>query len=251
MPDLYLSTAVLRAEPGVDPARVGGLVAAASREVFRQKALGEMIESENLYPTERLRLPLEDMVERMRTTDIRVSPVAPGAIEVQYLSGDPVKAQRVNAILAERLRQTATEAKLQTIGGESDRAGALAAQRRGRRCGAGVGRRAGRDAPRYAIKTVGAPSITIPPWAVCEVMRVAGNPPASTVGEPWRTMSGGPTQTHMSVMCDWTMPIVITVTAPGPMIGPPTCGIGTTAGVIIGQMCMSVILDAGKPMLLD
>ena len=36
-----------------------------------------------------------------------------------------------------------------------------------------------------------------------------------------------------------------TVGAPGPIIGPPTWGIGGTAGVCMGHVCMSVSLDAG------
>jgi hypothetical protein len=39
-----------------------------------------------------------------------------------------------------------------------------------------------------------------------------------------------------------------TVGAPGGMIGPPTCGIGGTAGVIMGQTCMSPTRAAGCPM---
>jgi hypothetical protein len=38
---------------------------------------------------------------------------------------------------------------------------------------------------------------------------------------------------------------IITVGTPGPIIGPPTCGIGGKAGVTIGQTCISVNLAAG------
>jgi hypothetical protein len=40
------------------------------------------------------------------------------------------------------------------------------------------------------------------------------------------------------------MPIK-TVGTHGPEMGPPTCGIGGSAGVTMGQTCMSVILEAG------
>jgi hypothetical protein len=40
-------------------------------------------------------------------------------------------------------------------------------------------------------------------------------------------------------------PPIKTVGAPGPITGPPTCGIGDgNAGVCIGQVCISVILAA-------
>jgi hypothetical protein len=57
--------------------------------------------------------------------------------------------------------------------------------------------------------------------------------------------SGGPTQTQLSVITDAGNFPISTVGTPGPMIGPPTCGIGAgMAGVCIGQTCMSVILAA-------
>ncbi len=119
MPDVYLSTTVLRSGPGVDPAPVGGWVAEATKEVFRQKALGEIIESENLYSQERLRQPMEEVLAQMRNRDISVRPLPEGAIAVWYRSEDPMQAQRVNAILSTRLRETAMEAKLQVIDGSS------------------------------------------------------------------------------------------------------------------------------------
>ncbi len=115
MPDVYISTAVLRVGPGVDPDRVGALVSAASKEVFQRRALSTIVEQEQLYLKERQREPLEDVIEQMRTKDIGVRPAGPGAFEVTYRSSDPAKAQQVNAILAERLRAGATQAKLEMI----------------------------------------------------------------------------------------------------------------------------------------
>src|SRR5947209_7353389 len=57
--------------------------------------------------------------------------------------------------------------------------------------------------------------------------------------------SGGPTHTHMSPTVAAGMKAISTVGAPGPTIGPPTCGIGGTPGVTIGQTCMSVSRAAG------
>jgi hypothetical protein len=41
------------------------------------------------------------------------------------------------------------------------------------------------------------------------------------------------------------IPPISTVGQPGGRIGPPTCGIGTTAGVCIGHVCISPTLAAG------
>jgi hypothetical protein len=56
-----------------------------------------------------------------------------------------------------------------------------------------------------------------------------------TEDEPLMMVSGGPTQTAMSpTLAAGNLPIS-TVGAPGPMIGPPTCGIGGNPGVTIGH----------------
>jgi hypothetical protein len=43
------------------------------------------------------------------------------------------------------------------------------------------------------------------------------------------------------------IPPIKTVGAPGPVMGPPTCGMGGNPGVTIGQTCISVNLAAGFP----
>jgi hypothetical protein len=58
----------------------------------------------------------------------------------------------------------------------------------------------------------------------------------STPVDPCITADGGPTQMHTSPTTDAGIPSINTFGTPGPMMGPPTCGIGTTAGVCIGQM---------------
>src|SRR5688572_20304007 len=84
-----------------------------------------------------------------------------------------------------------------------------------------------------------------PPWAVLSPMRAAGIPQISTVHAPVMMTSGGPTQTQRSLTLAAGRPPISTVGAQGGRIGPPTCGMGTTAGVIIGQACMSVTRAAG------
>ncbi len=89
--------------------------------------------------------------------------------------------------------------------------------------------------PESPTRTVGQPTITIPRCAVMSEIRTTGRPSAITVIEPFVRTSGGPTQIAMSPTTDTGAPPAHTVTAPGPTTGPPTCGIGTTAGVCIGQ----------------
>src|SRR4051812_42353237 len=76
-------------------------------------------------------------------------------------------------------------------------------------------------------------------------MRAAGFLPIMTFIEPMAMVSGGPVQTHMSPTTAAGMPLISTVGTPGPVIGPPTCGIGGVPGVARGQTCMSPRRAAG------
>src|SRR5947207_11404251 len=62
-----------------------------------------------------------------------------------------------------------------------------------------------------------------------------------TVGEPFRTRSGGPLQISLSSTRDAGILPIITVGQPV-ISGPPTCG---TRTVTIGHTCMSVMRAAG------
>src|SRR5579859_3308257 len=68
-----------------------------------------------------------------------------------------------------------------------------------------------------------------------------------TVGQPITIVEGGPTHTHISPTRAAGIPAINTSGLPGPIIGPPTWGIGGTPGVTIGQTCMSVRRAAGIP----
>jgi hypothetical protein len=77
-------------------------------------------------------------------------------------------------------------------------------------------------------------------------MRAAGFPQISTVCEPLTIVSGMPTHTQLSVRQAAGILPINTVGAQGPIIGPPTCGIGVgNAGVCIGQVCISANRAAG------
>ncbi len=91
---------------------------------------------------------------------------------------------------------------------------------------------------------MGQPIAICPPWAVVSPILAAGFPPIITVAEPFTIESGGPTQTQESPITAAGILPINTVGTPGPITGPPTCGIGGTPGVTIGQTCRSVILAA-------
>ena len=85
----------------------------------------------------------------------------------------------------------------------------------------------------------------LPPCAVESPILAAGLPPIRTEAEPFTMLSGGPTQVHISPTTAAGLPPIRTVAAPGPVTGPPTCGIGGVPGVCIGQMCISPMVAAG------
>ena len=101
----------------------------------------------------------------------------------------------------------------------------------------------------YPIKTLGNPVRIVPPCMVGSPMRAAGIPPNVTVIDPMATESGGPTQMQVSPTTEAGWPPINTVGQPGPMMGPPTWGMGGTPGVTIGQICISSSLAAGCPMI--
>ena len=100
--------------------------------------------------------------------------------------------------------------------------------------------------PASPISTVKQPVTMTPPCTVMSPIRAAGSPPTRTVNAPCTIMSIGPTQIAMSVIRACGIMQVSTVGMHGGMIGPPTCG---TSPVTIGQVCMSVTLAAGWPMI--
>lgn len=68
-----------------------------------------------------------------------------------------------------------------------------------------------------------------PPWSVESPMRAAGIPRKRTFALPVMIVDGGPTHTHVSPMQEAGRPTISTFGAPGPMIGPPTCGTESTS----------------------
>lgn len=95
IPKRYVSTAVINSSEQE-------LVASIQR-VESRASLTHLIVEENLYPSERERLPIEDVVEQMKTKDILVRLVGAQSFAVSFSSADAGQAQRTTQRLASQL----------------------------------------------------------------------------------------------------------------------------------------------------
>jgi LPS O-antigen subunit length determinant protein (WzzB/FepE family) len=94
VPDRYVSTAVITIENG-GPEGVGSII----QRMMSRSALVHLINDQGLYKGERSRAPLEDVVEQMKTRDIRIAPVksmtgGPTTISISFAAEDAAKARR-------------------------------------------------------------------------------------------------------------------------------------------------------------
>jgi hypothetical protein len=120
-PAHYLSQAVLTFTPADEsvPADESArrLVDRMKQNIYGRDYLASVIHEHNLYWRERLRMPLDDVVENMRR-DISVAPVpSPGnrnayTVVVQFDYSDPRVAQRVNEELTLRFIESGLNSQL-------------------------------------------------------------------------------------------------------------------------------------------
>jgi polysaccharide chain length determinant protein (PEP-CTERM system associated) len=84
-PDTYVSEATIQVTPPQVPQQlvpsnvsmeISQRISAMASNILSRPTLINIIQTYNLYPRERARLPMEDIIEQMRTRDIRISPVA-------------------------------------------------------------------------------------------------------------------------------------------------------------------------------
>jgi uncharacterized protein involved in exopolysaccharide biosynthesis len=105
LPERYVSTAILRVRPQTPPgataeqARMiaGDRLRQLQQSVFSRIVLAELIQRPelDLYRADRQRQPLEDIIQNMRTRDVRVQAVNPSAISISFAYDDGKVAQRV------------------------------------------------------------------------------------------------------------------------------------------------------------
>lgn len=109
-PNLYKSESTILVVPQRVPesyvrstvtARIEDRLHSITQQILSRTRLEQIVNDFNLYPRERARGELmEDIVERMRTRDIKIDIVKGDAFRVSYTAGDPRVAMRVTERLA-------------------------------------------------------------------------------------------------------------------------------------------------------
>jgi capsular polysaccharide biosynthesis protein len=94
--DRYISTAVIKIGEGGSEQKLNAL----AQTILSRASLTQIIVSEGLYEGERARMPIEDVIDRMRTQDVMILPVGSGAFSVSFASQDAARAQRTTRSLA-------------------------------------------------------------------------------------------------------------------------------------------------------
>jgi hypothetical protein len=104
LPQRYVSKAVLRI--GGDPQSRDRLQAAQLATLSRS-SLAEIIQrpSLNLYKNERHRIPMEDVIEEMRTRDLRIRQVNGTTLAMEFAGANPGTAQATSQALVDRLME--------------------------------------------------------------------------------------------------------------------------------------------------
>ncbi len=105
IPDRYTSSAMLRVE--VEPFPAADVINAAWQETVGRKELKNLIERFNLYPDQRERLPLEDVIDNIKKEDIKLQILADQEVRVAFTYRDEATARAVaNAIMGAMVAAT-------------------------------------------------------------------------------------------------------------------------------------------------
>ena len=112
-PDTYISSALIRVTSSQVPDRyvqtnlnqmLSERISAISQGVLSRSTLTNIIQTHDLYPRERRRLPMEDIIEQMRTKHIRI-----GVVNLQNstksVGAFPISFQYENRFLAQKVTQ--------------------------------------------------------------------------------------------------------------------------------------------------
>ncbi len=128
-PDTYVSAAVVRVTPPQVPERyvqsalnqmLNERINSIAQQVLSRSTLINIIQTFDLYERDRRRLPMEDVVDRMRTKDISIGMVSSlqgqsaraGAFPVSFKYEDRYKAQKVTQEIVSRLISENTRVQL-------------------------------------------------------------------------------------------------------------------------------------------
>jgi len=107
-PDTYVSSAVIKVVPAQVPEAyvqsnlnqdMTNHIMSMAQSILSRSNLTSLINTQNLYPKERARQPLEDIIERMQKKDVSI-----GAVENQHVAGQgPVTAFQISFRYSNRL----------------------------------------------------------------------------------------------------------------------------------------------------
>jgi uncharacterized protein involved in exopolysaccharide biosynthesis len=124
MPDKYTSEAVLRVSGDEQSPQV--FLDRVIQRALSRSSLGELIQKNDLYATDRQRMPLEDVIERMRH-DIAITVANSAtadpknfAFVVRYVYRDPAQAQRTTYELASKIVEENLAEAMRTNQAKSD-----------------------------------------------------------------------------------------------------------------------------------
>ncbi len=129
LPSVYRSTAIVSIVPQRIPesyvratVTLGpeDRVEAIRRDVLSRPKLERIITEFDLYGGARRTAPMEDVVERMRSVDVKMVETKGNAFEVSFTAGDPVLAQKVTERLADLFIQENIRQRTQLADGSSE-----------------------------------------------------------------------------------------------------------------------------------
>ena len=102
IPDRYTSSAVVRVD--VEPFPETDVISHAYQAAVNRKVLGSIIQRLNLYPGERERLPLEDVIETVKKEEFRLEIQRDHEVRLAFAYHDPGGAQAAaNALMNEMI----------------------------------------------------------------------------------------------------------------------------------------------------
>lgn len=111
-PNQYISTAVVKAPGVTDEREVARTLQLAQAEVLSRTSLATIVMQRNLYPEDRKRIPLEDVIQSMRNRDIQIRPLhgtdgAPWSFYISFVYPDRTTAREVTHDLTDRIVESA------------------------------------------------------------------------------------------------------------------------------------------------
>ena len=99
LPKNYISTAVMRLTSNSDGSQRVNILAQAA---LSRRSLDAVIKEERLYEPLRAKMPMEDVIERMKR-DVQIGRVTANAFTISFIYPDPAAAQRTARALADKL----------------------------------------------------------------------------------------------------------------------------------------------------